>query len=122
MKKLLIATAAFAMVAGTAQAQSSVTVYGILDMGYVSESKKTQSATATTDVTGINTGAGLSGNRIGFRGTEDLGGGLTAGFVYELGITPENSTTLHSPFHQRHFLPHCRKLRSRKLTLCLSRM
>jgi len=40
MKKLLIATAAFAMVAGTAQAQSTVTVYGILDMGYVSESKK----------------------------------------------------------------------------------
>jgi predicted porin len=96
MKKLLIASAALAMVAGTVQAQSTVTVYGILDMGYVAESKKAQSATATTDVTGINTGAGLSGNRIGFRGTEDLGGGLTAGFVYELGITPENSTTLHS--------------------------
>jgi predicted porin len=39
MKKLLIASAALAMVAGTVQAQSTVTVYGILDMGYVAETK-----------------------------------------------------------------------------------
>jgi len=96
MKKLLIATAALAMVAGTAQAQSSVEVFGVLDIGYSSESKKAQSGSATTDLTGINTGAGLSSSRLGFRGTEDLGGGLKAGFVYELGITAENSTSLHS--------------------------
>jgi predicted porin len=34
MKKLLIATAAMAMVAGTAQAQSSVTIYGVVDTGW----------------------------------------------------------------------------------------
>jgi len=96
MKKLLIASAALAMVAGTAQAQSTVEVYGLLDIGYSSESKVAQSATPTTDVTGINIGAGLSSSRLGFRGTEDLGGGLKAGFVYELGVTAENSTTAHS--------------------------
>jgi predicted porin len=101
MKKLLIASAALAMVAGTAQAQSSVTAYGILDIGYASESKTAVTAASaakgtTTEVKGINTGAGLSGNRIGFRGTEDLGGGLTAGFTYELGVTPENATQAHT--------------------------
>ena len=39
MKKLLIASAALAMVAGTAQAQSSVTVYGLIDAGYRGEIK-----------------------------------------------------------------------------------
>jgi predicted porin len=95
MKKLLIATAALAMVAGTAQAQSSVQVYGILDMGYSDLSTKT-TAGVTTDTVGINSAAGLSGSRLGFRGTEDLGGGLTAGFTYELGLTPENSTSAHT--------------------------
>jgi predicted porin len=95
MKKLLIATAALAMVAGTAQAQSSVSVYGILDMGYAATST-TATTGVKTDTTGINTGAGLSGNRLGFRGTEDLGGGLKANFVYELGLTPTNATSAHT--------------------------
>jgi predicted porin len=101
MKKLLIATAALAMVAGTVQAQSTVEVYGLLDIGYASESKTAVTATsaaqgATTDAKGVNTGAGLSSSRLGFKGTEDLGGGLKAGFVYELGITAENATSAHS--------------------------
>jgi predicted porin len=101
MKKLLIATAAFAMVAGTAQAQSTVEVYGVLDIGYASESKTAVTAAsaaagATTDAQGVNTGAGLSSSRLGFRGTEDLGGGLKAGFIYELGVTAENAVTAHS--------------------------
>ena len=95
MKKLLIATAALAMVAGTAQAQSSVSVYGILDMGYSDVSTKavtTGGTGATTDTVGINNGAGLSGSRLGFRGTEDLGGGLKAGFVYETALQNDNSS------------------------------
>jgi predicted porin len=85
MKKLLIATAALAMVAGTAQAQSSVTVYGIVDTSYgVSES------TATTGVKTKTTSAGqdgqLAGSRLGFRGTEDLGGGNSAIFQIEIGL------------------------------------
>jgi predicted porin len=94
MKKLLIATAALAMVVGTAQAQSSVTVYGIVDMGYSSQSTTAVTAAgaangATTDTVGINNGAGLSGSRLGFRGTEDLGGGLSAGFTFETVISTE---------------------------------
>jgi predicted porin len=96
MKKLLIATAALAMVAGTAQAQSSVQVYGLLDMGY-SDQKITDGADETTQKNKqVNGKAGLSGSRLGFKGTEDLGGGLKAGFVYELGLNTDASTAGHS--------------------------
>jgi len=95
MKKLLIATAALAMVAGTAQAQSSVEIYGVLDKAYSNlESKVTASGsttkTETTTTGGSGNGSGDAQNytteRIGFRGTEDLGGGLKANFVYEARI------------------------------------
>jgi predicted porin len=82
MKKLLIATAALAMVAGTAQAQSSVTVYGVLDINYGS---------VNTDSAGANTAMGQNAwatSRLGFRGTEDLGGGLKAEFQLESQLTP----------------------------------
>ena len=101
MKKSLIALAALSTIAGSAVAQSSVEVYGLLDIGYASESKTAVTATsaaqgATTDAKGVNSGAGLSSSRLGFKGTEDLGGGLKAGFVYELGVTAENAVTAHS--------------------------
>ncbi len=87
MKKLLIASAALAMVAGTAQAQSSVTVYGVLDIGYTAaENKATTSAGVTTTSKATSTGngdGGLATSRLGFRGTEDLGGGTKANFVLE---------------------------------------
>jgi general bacterial porin, GBP family len=90
MKKLLIATAALAMVAGTAQAQSSVTVYGVLDMGYSNvESKTAAGVTTETKTTGAEGQA--SGNRLGFRGVEDLGGGLKANFVLEWSHTPSET-------------------------------
>jgi predicted porin len=79
MKKLLIATAALAMVAGTAQAQSSVTVYGVLDLA-VSDAKSTTSAGVSTSAT---TQSGTNNNAtsvIGLKGSEDLGGGLKAIF------------------------------------------
>jgi predicted porin len=84
MKKLLIATAALAMVAGTAQAQSSVTVYGVVDVNITSTDAN--SAGANTAM-GNN---GLATSRLGFRGTEDLGGGLKAEFQLEAGMTPSN--------------------------------
>jgi len=49
MKKLLIASAALAMVAGTAQAQSTVTVYGSIDTGYSSHESKTAAGVKTTN-------------------------------------------------------------------------
>ena len=79
MKKLLIATAALAMVAGTAQAQSSVTVYGVLDQSIGSFDN---GAAANGKIT-ANANNLLATQRLGFRGTEDLGGGLKANFVIE---------------------------------------
>jgi len=76
MKKLLIATAAMAVVAG-AQAQSSVTVYGIVDVNYTSQNLNNVGAQTAQNDGGLNTG------RLGFKGTEDLGGGLKAEFQLE---------------------------------------
>jgi len=89
MKKLLIASAALAMVAGTAQAQSSVTVYGSIDTGYSSvESKVTtisSGASVKTTVSGIQQSSDVT-SRWGLRGSEDLGGGMKANFNVETGI------------------------------------
>ena len=89
MKKLLIASAALAMVAGTAQAQSSVTVYGTYDLGYQALSFDNiggSTSTANQDKTSGIAGSSLTSNRIGFRGTEDLGGGMRANFNLEYGF------------------------------------
>jgi predicted porin len=80
MKKSLIALAALATVATAAQAQSSVSIYGIMDAG-IARSSGSTAGTETELFSG-----GLSSSRIGFRGNEDLGGGLSAGFVLESDI------------------------------------
>jgi predicted porin len=94
MKKSLFAVAAMSAVAGVAQAQSSVTVYGILDVGYQG-SNLTQSTVSTTTGNTLlktNTNAfaasGEQTSRLGFKGTEDLGGGSSAFFTVELGLQP----------------------------------
>jgi len=79
-------------IAGAAQAQSSVTVYGLLDMGYVGSNAKAVSATGTTIKT-TTSSFGQSQeqtSRLGFKGTEDLGGGASAFFTVEMGLTPQN--------------------------------
>ena len=91
MKKSLFAIAAVTAFAGAAQAQSSVTVYGILDVGYTGGSVTNTTATGIGN-TAMNIGRisnnNESGSRIGFRGNEDLGGGTSAQFVFELGMQP----------------------------------
>lgn len=86
MKKSLIALAALAAVSA-ASAQSSVTMYGVLDIGYGSQKGQNRDGSVTLKSSGVLEGAN-AGNRIGFRGTEDLGGGLKADFVIEQGISP----------------------------------
>ncbi|WP_413458035.1 porin [Herbaspirillum huttiense] len=95
MKKSLLALAVLGAFAGAAQAQSSVTIYGIVDTGIAYTSKA-----QTTNVpgqTGINTGSKfavnsgvIQGSRIGFKGVEDLGGGLSAVFQLETGFNNDN--------------------------------
>jgi predicted porin len=77
MKKLLIASAALALLAGTAQAQSNVTIYGSYGNGLTT--------TETGSGKGVNTMAGdrVGTPVIGFMGTEDLGGGMKAFFKLE---------------------------------------
>ena len=86
MKKSLIALAAVAAVSA-ASAQSSVTLYGLVDIGYGSHNTTTRDGTGVIKSGGVMDGAN-AGSRIGFRGTEDLGGGLKANFVVEQGISP----------------------------------
>lgn len=62
-----------------ASAQSSVTLYGLVDLGIRVDK------TASGTVTGLQSGM-ESGNRFGFRGIEDLGGGLAAVFTLEAGF------------------------------------
>lgn len=80
MKKSLLALAALSTIAGTAAAQSSVTMYGIADVGFVRES-----GNPAGPVSKITSGV-TAGSRLGFRGVEDLGGGMAALFTMETGI------------------------------------
>jgi len=89
-KKLLAVAVAGALGAPVvAMAQSSVTLYGSIDVAYVSKVNKTGSGVTASSVSGIGEGW-QAGNRIGFRGSEDLGGGMTALFNIENGINITN--------------------------------
>jgi predicted porin len=83
MKKSLIALAVLAA-SGAAMAQSSVTIYGIADV-WVGRTSETSDVGIKTSTTKLESG-GLNGSRLGFKGTEDLGGGLKAVFALEQGI------------------------------------
>lgn len=85
MQKKLIALAVAGLVSVPAFAQSSVTLYGIADMGFVRDGGALSGGAKKTR-TGIDSGV-QSGSRIGFKGTEDLGNGLKANFVFETGLT-----------------------------------
>lgn len=90
MKKSLIAVAALAAV-GAASAQSSVTLYGVVDTGYGVERTKTEvgGVTIKTRTTGLMSG-NLSSSRWGLKGQEDLGNGLSAVFNVEAGFDSAN--------------------------------
>ena len=92
MKKSLIALALIGAFSSAAVAQSNVTMYGILDVNYMWQEGPTVVGTGTAarvqqeSVSAINSGH-QSGNRWGLRGTEALGGGLSAIFALESGFS-----------------------------------
>lgn len=88
MKKTLIALAAVAATTG-AFAQSSVAIYGLVDVGI-----SNAIGGAVDAETGVNEAAA---SRIGFRGTEDLGGGLKAVFRLEHRFKPDTGEVGHKP-------------------------
>lgn len=78
MKKSLLALAVLGAFAGAASAQSSVTLYGKVDLGV-------GKAAGTTDKAVMDG----SGSRVGLRGVEDLGGGMRALFGFEHRFHPD---------------------------------
>jgi predicted porin len=97
MKKSLLAVAAMGAFASAAQAQSSVTVYGILDVGFQGVTSRGPLSASNTSNTNTNltrfSGEGAqSTSRLGFRGNEDLGGGTSAFFTAEFGLSPTDAT------------------------------
>ncbi|HEX7982423.1 MAG TPA: porin [Duganella sp.] len=85
MKKSPISLAILALAAavgGAAQAQSNVQVYGLLDVGVENANNTSAGGGSMTRVIS----GGMNTSRWGFRGTEDLGGGLKAVFNLEGGI------------------------------------
>jgi predicted porin len=86
MKKSLLALAVLGAYAGVASAQSSVTLYGTLDVNgrYVKADGQKRRLSEATD--------GINSSQLGFRGVEDLGGGLRAGFTLLAGHNPDSGT------------------------------
>lgn len=91
MKKLMLMLAgAVGMSAAVAQAQNSVTIYGVVDAGIVRES-----GGAAGSITKLTSGV-ESGSRLGFKGVEDLGGGMAAFFILESGFATDTGASLQS--------------------------
>jgi predicted porin len=80
MKKTLVAVAAMAAVTG---AMAQATIYGLIDQAYRSD-KTTIGTSSASNKKGIDAVVN-GGSHFGFRGSEDLGDGLKASFVMELG-------------------------------------
>ena len=99
MNRTSLALSALALAAGAASAQtSSVTIYGIIDQGIVKMNNGTSNA--------LNSGAGNRGQwnvkqgaapRLGFRGVEELGGGIQAFFHLEHRYLADDGSAL-TPF------------------------
>lgn len=82
MKKTLIALATLAAATGSF-AQSTVTLFGVVDAAV------TSTKTGAAKTTAMTTSA-LNSSRIGFKGTEDLGGGMSASFHLEAGVNNDS--------------------------------
>ncbi|MYN07216.1 porin [Pseudoduganella aquatica] len=95
MKKTLISIAVLGAMSSAAFAQSNVTIYGIVDAGLVSER-----GGKAGNVTKVSSGVANT-SRIGFRGTEDLGGGLSAVFLLESGFAADTGVGDASGLFQR---------------------
>jgi predicted porin len=94
MKKSLLVLAALGAFAGAASAQSSVTLFGIVDVNArYTKNGDLKVKSLSTD--------GINSSRLGVRGIEDLGGGLKAGFWLESAVNPDSGTSNATRFWHR---------------------
>lgn len=93
MKKSLIALAVLAA-SGAAMAQSSVTLFGIVDAAYTKGSGSVSNKQQLTN-------SGYNSSRLGFRGVEDLGGGMKAAFHIEGALANDNGNSSGLTFQRR---------------------
>ena len=95
MKKTLIVAAVAASFATAANAQSSVTLYGLIDAGFTYVSNEAASNVAKGSAAAFRLSSGnINGSRWGLRGTEDLGVGMKAIFTLESGFSMGNGSSL----------------------------
>jgi predicted porin len=83
MKKTLLVLASCTLLGTAASAQSSVTMFGVVDLNgrWLDNNGVTQYSMSQD---------GLAPSRLGFRGVEDMGGGLKAGFWLEAPLNPDD--------------------------------
>ena len=95
MKKSLLALAVLGAFAGVASAQSSVTLFGTVDLNgkYVKNDGSDRRYSLSQD--------GINSSQLGFKGVEDLGGGLKAGFELIAGVNADTGTTNSKFFNRR---------------------
>jgi len=110
MQKKLIALAVAGLASTAAFAQTNVTIYGIVDYGYSyrfdAKNFPDQAGAHTPNSQSQLNGGQQSGNRLGFKGTEDLGNGLKALFVLEQGFmldTGEQQSGGNNNFNRQAF-------------------
>jgi predicted porin len=87
--RMAVAGALALLAAGAAYAQSNVTIYGIIDGAVAHVDNTNANGDSVTKMPSLT---GSFPSRIGFRGTEDLGGGLSAVFTLESGFGPDTGT------------------------------
>lgn len=98
MKKSLIALAVLGA-CGAAMAQSSVSLYGMADV-WVGRTKGEITGTPSASNSVLNSG-GFNTSRLGFKGSEDLGGGLKANFNLEAALAMDNGTAAGLKFDRQ---------------------
>src|SRR5512139_337485 len=91
MKRSLLIAALSTVAAGSALAQSNVTIYGRLNDSVERQKVGSDTTTVLQD----------NSSRIGFKGTEDLGGGLKANFVIEHGFSTDTGAQASARYWNR---------------------
>lgn len=93
LKQSLFAYAALSIFAGSAYAQSGLTIYGVVDVGYINAKTNGSGNNADTQAsTNVMGNSAEQTSRLGFKGNEDFGNGMVAFFTAETDLQPSNAS------------------------------